>query len=787
MRRALAVPVTVAAVLASVVSRSARADGPSDLEAALNEPVVTAASQTAEDQSTAPATVTTVTAEDLRRYGIKTLAEAINFLSLGMLTQNNLDDVEIGSRGVMLTGDYGDHVLLLINGHAVNEMWGGTAYFGRGAGVPFELIDHIEVILGPGSVLYGDNAMLGVINIVTKRAKDFEGLHFIGETELLTSGRGALGFGHEFTLFGKPAELTWEGEYYAQTGPAFGFKAETGIQDSDPVTGKPIPECFNPGCTNPGVWGGTPASNSYWTKLPDGYLRLLWGDFEVDVHAESYQRATPNQNYSGYNIPNNWERDRFLSADLRHRWAIASGVQLKSRIYGDLYDYQQSLPGYTPGDCYGTNGVFPGQSKGCFYELFGSSRWVGIEEQFLVDWLHDQTLTTLLGTDDRFASIGSYQESADPNSFVVPEPGGTYAVYSATDYRLAFYGQQTWRPLSWLGLNVGARFDDDEYFGNRLSPRAAIAVSPWHNGTLKVIYSEAFRGPSYYETNWTDNSTHIPNTNPPFSPGPSPETVRSIEASFEQRFGSQRVFVGAFDAQYSSLVSDEPAPQAALVTAVKQGILATPKNATPQGIYKAYGPNGVGVSQYTNVSTIEDLGVNAAFEGSLMNRALRYGATGTGAFTRQDGVPVYQGSGALPGPCTAPSGPAMPQEGITGVQNCPLPVAPRFFGNARISYALPDELPVVAFAAALVGPRIASSGLTAGWAPVPTAPTQVDLRWTLSGDIPGMVRLSYRFIIDYVVNATNPYLAGPANPPTPPQLIPVDQFRATLGLQYTLK
>src|SRR6185503_17011460 len=122
--------------------------------------------------------------------GIHSLDEAINFLSLGMVTENPLGAVAIGARGVLVTQDYGSHVLLLINGHSVNEQWGGTAYFERGAAIPLELVDHIEVILGPGSVLYGSNAMLGVINVVTKRAKDYDGVHAVVESEIPTSIRG---------------------------------------------------------------------------------------------------------------------------------------------------------------------------------------------------------------------------------------------------------------------------------------------------------------------------------------------------------------------------------------------------------------------------------------------------------------------------------------------------------------------------------------------------------------------------------------------------------------------
>jgi outer membrane receptor protein involved in Fe transport len=762
--------VGAASVLA--VSGEARADGPSDLEAALSEPVVTTASQTAEDQSTAPATSTTITADDLRRYGIKTLAEAINFLSLGMVTQNNLDDGEIGTRGVLITGDSGDHVLLLVDGHEVNEQWDGTAYFGRGAGVPFELIDHIEVILGPGSVLYGSQAMLGVINVVTKRAKDFDGFHFVGEGDLFTSGRGAVGFGREFTLFGKRAELTYEMEYYSQSGPAFTFGPQRFGNDYTTH----MPACFDgppgPLCKNPGVWGGLPATNSYWAKLPDGYLRLLWGDFELDVRAESYQRASPVYPYTAYNAPNAYELDRFLSADLRYRWRMSSIAQLKSRLYGDTYSYRQQLPEYGY-QCY--------VGRTCMYELPGTSRWVGLEEQLALDWLHDQSLTTLLGTDIRAIRVGdaNYSEGLTIDAGVPP-----YGAFDKAEYRLAAYGQQTWRPIKWLSLNGGARFDEDvrvddnQQYGH-VSPRAVAAVTPWRNGTLKVIYSEAFRAPSYYETSYTDRQTTIPNL------GLGPETVQSGEVTFEQRFGTQRVFFGGFTVEYSDMVLSEDAPTPALVAAVKNGVLPAPSPSTTKNIVKTYGPTGsyATVQQYDNLSSIDDIGINGSFEGSALGKDLRYGVNVTWAYARQTGPnPSIAAPGApCPGSAGAPS----------ATCTLPLTVAPEFFGNARVSYDLPGAWPVIAVAVSLVGRRPTDGAFDEGWKPLPYAPTQVEVRPTISGAVPGVPGLSYRFMADYARAAVNPYLSGPVNAPTKavqtPELIPVDQFRTTIGLQYDLK
>src|SRR5689334_21905871 len=86
-RRCAPALAAVAALLG--VSAGARAQNLAEIEGILDEAVVEGASKAgAQVASSAPATTTTITADDLRRYGIKSLDEALNFLSLGMITEN---------------------------------------------------------------------------------------------------------------------------------------------------------------------------------------------------------------------------------------------------------------------------------------------------------------------------------------------------------------------------------------------------------------------------------------------------------------------------------------------------------------------------------------------------------------------------------------------------------------------------------------------------------------------------------------------------------------------------
>jgi outer membrane receptor for ferrienterochelin and colicins len=283
-----------------------RAENTGELEGLLDTAVVSAPSKSPEAATLAPATSIVLTAEDFKRYGIRSLDDAINFLGRGMVVEKTFETGEIGARGVLLTSDFGSHVLLMVDGHVMNEQWGATAYFDRTATIPFEIIDHIELVLGPGSVLYGSNAMLGIVHVVTKRAKDYEGVHFYvdGQASALVPGRalrGAAGFGKAFSLGETPGEIVFEGEYFSQDGPIFEF----GPQNRGPDSFSGLRH-FD---VNPedrrypaGIWGGR-GDDAHYVRAPAGILKLRLGDFELMSRAALSKRAEPTDS-GNFDDPN---------------------------------------------------------------------------------------------------------------------------------------------------------------------------------------------------------------------------------------------------------------------------------------------------------------------------------------------------------------------------------------------------------------------------------------------------------------------------------------------------
>ncbi len=743
MRRATPIGILVFALLQASL---ARAQDTSGLEALLQDPLVSTPSALASSASLAPATSTSITARELREQGIRTLDEAINFLSLGMETEPNMHGVEIGSRGVLLNADYGTHVLLLVNGLALNEPWNGTAYFERGAGIPMEMIDHIEVMLGPASVLYGSNAMLGVVNIVTKRAKDFHGLHVIAEGEAaaplgdgyaiqspsdgqLGKGyRASAGYGGEFRMLGELAEVTAQAEYYKFDGASIQFAPQDYGLDS--VTGEP--KRFGPGAGT-GVWGGR-ATHSWYTQAPVVYGRLRLSDLTLSVRSGWYKRSAPYNDalvryFGDFDPSNDYEKDSFFDSELRFDRQLTAPLHLSARAFWQYNRYQWYVSSSAAEDCAAW------QLTGCRNDLRGIGEHWGAEVKSALSWHDPWRMVTLVGATAQLRHVDS--RSIQHSDLGDSAPIGPIDV---SDAQGAVFLEHTASPTSWLDANLGARLDADERFGVALSPRAAVAGTAWDGATVRGIYSEAFRAPSAYELYYFDPMDQIT------APGLGPERERSVEGSFEQRIGPHRFFVGFFRSWWDDMVVLQTLTQQQQAAAIAAGKL-------DPGVSEAV--------QYQNRSRIDGYGFHAAIQLSALQSRLRFAVNLTEART------MVRGGGEADGPPV---------------------VAPQLFGNARIAYDFGGDLPTAGVAAMLRSRRLADRFYDGGFAVRPTAPPSVDLRFTLSGVVRPVPGLSYRTGVAYSFARVAPYVVGPSqyalDASSTAYLQPIDRLHGFVGLQY---
>ncbi len=148
---------------------------------------VTSVSKKAEKLFDAPAAIYVVTHEDMHRSGVTSIPEALRMVP-GLQVANVSGNMwAISSRG--FNSWYSNKLLVLIDGRSVYSSIFGGVFWGL-QDVLMEDIDRIEVIRGPGGTLWGANAVNGVINIITRKASESQGLY-------VTSGGGTeeLGFG----------------------------------------------------------------------------------------------------------------------------------------------------------------------------------------------------------------------------------------------------------------------------------------------------------------------------------------------------------------------------------------------------------------------------------------------------------------------------------------------------------------------------------------------------------------------------------------------------------------
>lgn len=167
-----------------------------------------------------PAVVTAVSSDEIRTSGARDLMDVLLMVPGFFFGPDVQGAVGPGFRG--LWGQEGK-VLLLIDGKEMNEQLYST--FQLGHEFPIELIERIEVVRGPGSVIYGGNAELAVINVVTRGIQ--------GSTDLMVAGT----YGEYATVNGRRS-LTVSGRKVFESAPGLSVFASASVgqgQRSDAV------------------------------------------------------------------------------------------------------------------------------------------------------------------------------------------------------------------------------------------------------------------------------------------------------------------------------------------------------------------------------------------------------------------------------------------------------------------------------------------------------------------------------------------------------------------------
>src|SRR5580704_13031375 len=179
---------------------------------------VTSVAKEQTDLFTSPAAISVVSSDDIRRMGITSLPEALRLVPGMDVAQINANEWAVSARG--FNAQFGRDLLVLIDGRTVYSP-GSSGVYWSSQDVVREDLDRIEVIRGPGATLWGANAVNGVINVISKSAKETQGLLVSGSAGSAEQDAVTVRYGGELAT-----NLYYR--VYAQRSDVYDFTDSTG-------------------------------------------------------------------------------------------------------------------------------------------------------------------------------------------------------------------------------------------------------------------------------------------------------------------------------------------------------------------------------------------------------------------------------------------------------------------------------------------------------------------------------------------------------------------------------
>ena len=432
---------------------------------------IVGASKYEQKQQQVAAAVSIITRKDIRTYGWRTLNEALASLP-GIHATYDYQYEYLGMRGLGLPGDFNTRVLITINGNRINNATYDQGPTGRDFPLDIDLIERNEFIPGPGSAVYGQNAMLGVVNIVTRNGSDVKGV------ELSASYQTEEVMPQERITLGK--------KFDNGTDALISF---SGLQS------RGADRLFDFG--NSGVSGAAHRLDG--ENVKQLFARASHGPFSFDFIYSNRRKDDPTgMFFSDPLVAGQYQRDQYLNTQVQYSdYFLNNTLNVLGRVFLGQYRYDNPL-------------IYGGEKN-----LFtGPSDWHGAELRVLSTALTDHKLMFGVEYQNNTRIKQTFQNFANPvDDFMLRD-----AVV-----RVGVYAQDEWRITDTLSATVGLRYDHNDWIGSRLSPRGALIWQATPKSTFKALYGRAHRSPNSYERNYNDGVSQVAN------PGLHSEAVDTAE------------------------------------------------------------------------------------------------------------------------------------------------------------------------------------------------------------------------------------------------------------------
>lgn len=429
---------------------------------------VAAASRFTENIEDAPSSVTIIDGQELRAFGYPTLWEALRGIR-GVSLSGDRAYQAASIRGLGEPGDLGYRVLVLNDGAVLNDNIVNSSYIGADGRPDLGDVDRIEVVRGPGSLLYGAGAMSAVINMVPRPKDEPSSVHGGIGTYDNSVVRGRLGFHYNFT-------------------PKIGMWASVSGSRSDGIS---IPVELRDGTTQT-------ADQVDFHRATSAAARFWAGPLTVQFFYNQRRQHNSTGAFSAaFNDARTFFFDERLLAEARFEPQLLETLQLSLRMHMNQYNY---------GGAY----VYGGPSDDPYKDQF-TGTWLGGEARLI--WTPLRALRFTLGGEVQghldVSMRGACGEGQCPDY-----PEDEYLNVNPKYNIISPYVVGEWGATSWLRLSAGARlnvytgFEGDAGKGPPVF-RGAVILKPTSSTVLKLMGGNSFRAASPYEQYYNDDGATI--------------------------------------------------------------------------------------------------------------------------------------------------------------------------------------------------------------------------------------------------------------------------------------
>jgi len=465
------------------------------LEELLNVKVSVASTQP-ETISSTPAIVSTYYMKDLMRMGARSLAAALSFIPGVIVDEGTYGFSTVMVRGAQETAN--SEVLLLLDGI---PYWSPSISMFTTLVVPVEAIDRIEVIRGPGAVIYGSNAINGVINVITRSRKGGRAALTVGSNNHRNLG-GAI-----IEDLGNESWIAVAFEHQQQEGFAGEYRF------NDLRLRMPRPK----------------EMSSVLVRYGTRNLNLLF-----QMHEETMRgRVAPTTDSPAplSELPQVSSLEGTL-AHIDYTWRLRTS---ELKVYTDYNQY--------PLDFH-----VPPVVLSFADEKDNSYRWRS-GARYALDVEAVERLSLLAGVEFERRRIGNYR------SYLLNDqstPLATIMQADATD-ESAVYAQFDYQTGKWRCV-AGARVIDNEKAGSKVAPRASVVYSFTDEQSLKLLYAVGFTSPSFRQSS-SDVLGRVSG-----DPNLSPETIASVDLAYTYSTPRLLFVINAYSYRADDFIRLVPTP-----------------------------------------------------------------------------------------------------------------------------------------------------------------------------------------------------------------------------------